>query len=89
MSNITKSLSERDANQVLQSIYNQVDASITTAGFLVGKVGNKIALTISTTTITNDTETYAFTENGTALYSLKIIYTDGNRTTLVSAERTA
>ena len=46
-------------------------------------------MTISTTTVPNDTETYAFSENGTPLYSLKVIYTDGSRATFMSAERVA
>lgn len=87
MSNTNKALSERDANQTLQSSYNDVDASLTTAGFLVGAVGRKVELTISTTSVANDTQTFAFSENGTALYSLKLIFTDSSYATLVSAER--
>lgn len=87
MANTVKPLSERDANQTLQAAFNDVDHSITTGGFLVGRVGHKITLTISTTTIANDTETYAFLDNGTALYSLKLIYVDGTRAVLLSAER--
>lgn len=82
-------MSERDANQTLQLAYNDVDATISTNGFLVGKVGNKVTLTISTTSSTGDTQTYAFSSNGTALYSLTLIFTDNTYATLVSAERTA
>ena len=89
MSNTGKPLSDRDANQTLQSAYNAVDASITTAGFLVGKVGHKVILTISTTTVANDTQTFAFTDSGTPLYSLKLIFTDSSYGTLISAERIA
>lgn len=85
----TKSLSDQDANQVLQGAFIEEDYTIMTTGFLTGKVGRKIVITISTTTISNDTETYAFSEDGTALYSLKLIYTDGTRETLMSAERIA
>ena len=87
MSNTTKGFSERDAGQTQQLSFNDVDASITTAGFLVGKVGRKVVLTISTTSVSNDTQTFAFSENGTALYSLKLIFTDSTYATLVSAER--
>ena len=87
MSITQKQLSDLDANQTLQSSYNDVNGTISTDGFLVGKVGRKIDLTISTTTVSNDTETYAFSESGTALYSLKLIYTDGTRTVMISAER--
>lgn len=89
MSDTTKQPSNLDGSQTLQKSYNDVNATISTDGFLVGKVGRKIVLSISTTTIANDTETYAFSESGIALYSLVIIYTDGNRTTMISAERTA
>jgi hypothetical protein len=87
MSNTTKRFSERDANQTLQSSYNDVDASLTTNGFLVGKVGRKIEPVISTTTVANDTITYYFSENGQQLYAYEIIYTDGTRSTMISAER--
>ncbi len=87
MSVIDKPVSNLDANQTLQTAYNDVDATISTNGFLVGKIGNKVTMTISTTTIANDTETYAFFDGVTALYSIKVIYTDGTRQTLVSAER--
>lgn len=89
MSNTSKTFSERDANQTLQAAFNDVDASLTSAGFLVGKVGRKVIMSISTTTVASDTQTYAFSENGTALYSLKLIFTDNTYATLISAERTA
>lgn len=89
MANTSKGLSERDANQTLQHAYNGVDASITTSGFLTGKVGHKVTLAISTTSAANDTQTYTFLDNGTTLYVLTLIYTDSTYATLVSAERTA
>ena len=88
MSNTQKTMSERDANQTLQLSFNDVDASLTSAGFLVGKVGRKVVLSFSTTSVANDTQTYAFSENGTALYSLKLIFTDSTYATMISAERT-
>lgn len=85
---INKLLSERDANQTLQSAYNDVDATISTNGFLVGKVGNKIILAVTTTTSPNDTYTYSFfTDLTTQLYQLQVIYTDSSQTQLVSATR--
>jgi hypothetical protein len=53
-------------------------------GFLTGKVGRKVELTLNGA---GDTETYTFSENGTVLYALEIIYTDSSREQLVSAER--
>lgn len=87
MSNTTKAPSDLDYSQTLQGAFNDVDATLSTNGFLVGKIGRKVIVTVSTTTTANDTETYAFSESGTALYSLKLIYTDGTRANLLSAER--
>ncbi len=87
MAVIDKPVSNLDANQTLQGAYNAVDATLSTNGFLVGKIGNKVTMAISTTTIANDTETYAFADGAIALYSIKVIYTDGTRDVLVSAER--
>lgn len=87
MSNTTKGMSERDANQTLQLSYNEVDASLAIAGFLTGKIGRKVVQTVSTTSVSNDTATFAFSESGTALYSIKIIYSDSTFATMLSAER--
>jgi hypothetical protein len=82
-----KPLSHLDYEQTMQSSYNDVNATLSVDGFLTGKVGRKVELAISTTTIVDDTETYSFSENGTALYALRIIYTDGTRALMISAER--
>lgn len=82
-----KPLSHLDYEQTLQSSYNDENATLSVDGFLTGKVGRKVELAISTTTLLNDTETYSFSENGTALYSIRIIYTDGSRALMISAER--
>lgn len=88
--NIDKIWSDVDANQALYQSYNQVDASLTTNGFLIGKVGNKITQTISTTTIANDTSTFNFyCDFTTLLYTYVLIFTDGTQSTLLSATRTA
>lgn len=89
MSNINKKLSERDGNQVLQSAFNDVDSTISINGPLTGKVGMKVTATITTTNVANDTVVYAYTDSGTALYSITVVYTDGTRETFLSAERTA
>lgn len=87
MANTSKTMSKLDEGQVVKSAFNEVDKSITTNGFLVGKVGHKVELAISTTNVANDTETYTFSDNGTTLYSLEIIYTTGTRDVMLSAER--
>lgn len=87
MAHTNKPLSDRDANQTLQSAYNDVDASITVNGFLVGKVGHKVTMEIQTTNTSDDTELYTFLNDGTQLYQLKVIYTSNTREVLLSAER--
>lgn len=89
MANTRKTLSNTDGQNTLRGSYNDVDMSLTTTGFLTGLVGRKVDVTISTTTIANDTETYAFSENAVPLYTIKLIYTTGTRDTLLSAERIA
>lgn len=87
---ITKNWSDVDANQALQQSFNQVDASLTTNGFLIGKVGNKITQTISTTTVSNDTSTFNFyCDLTTLLYTYVLVFTDGTQSVLISATRTA
>lgn len=91
MSNMTsKKLSERDADQVQQSIYNITDASITASGWITAQVGNKITQATSTTSVSGDTITISyFDKQTTLLYSIKLIFTDGTQTVLLSAERIA
>ena len=85
MSTTSKNLSYRDANQVLQLSFNDVDASVTTNGFLIAKVGRKVEIDVSGGSVA----IYTFKENGVTLYQYTLTYTDISRSTLVSAERTA
>jgi hypothetical protein len=87
--NTQKPMSLKDSGQVLKSALNDIDNSLSTSGFLTGKIGRKITQAITTTTITDDTEVFTFLETGTVLYALTIVYTDGTRTLMLSAERTA
>lgn len=87
MTKTSKRSTRKDGMQTLQMAYNDVDASLTTNGFLVGKVGHKVTLEIQTTTVTNDTELYSFFDNTELLYQIKLIYTDGTKSLLISAER--
>ncbi len=89
MANTTKRFSERDADQTLQASFNDIDSSITTNGFLTGKVGRKITQVVSQTTVPGDTATVSFLESGNLLYTLTIIYTDSSQSVMLSAERTA
>lgn len=88
MADTTKRFSELDANQTIRRAYNDVDASVTSADFLVGKVGRKKTYVISTTTVANDTVTITYAEGSSTLYVIRNIYTSGARTDLLSQERT-
>jgi hypothetical protein len=91
MTQTAKLMSDRDASQTQKFAYNDINASVTTDGFLAPMVGRKITQTISTTTVLNDTTTISFFEDSgsTLLYTYKIIYTDATQATWLSAERTA
>lgn len=80
-----KLMSDRDFQQTLKFVYNDIDASLTTNGFLISKVGRKVEIDVSGGNIA----IYTFSENGTILYEYTLTYTDATRTTLISAERTA
>jgi len=87
MPNTTKPASDLDSGQTLQNSFNDVNSTISTDGFLVGKVGRRFDLAISTTNVSNDTETYSFSESGTTLYVIQIVYTDGSRNTPLYGSR--
>jgi len=91
MSNRTpKPMSDQDGDQVLKYAFNDVDATISTNGFLVGEVGRQITLATSTTTNPGDTQTYTFADPiGVQLYQIQLIYTDNTYATLISATRIA
>ncbi len=85
MAHTTKQLSDRDADQTLQSAYNEVDASITTNGFLIGKVGHKIVRTIQSGTV----DDYSFYDGSVLLYTLRITYNNTNHDEMNQSERIA
>ncbi len=87
MAKTSKLFAELDANQTIRQAFNEVDASVTSAEFLVGKVGRKKTYVISTTSVANDTVTITYSEGATTLYVIKKIYTSGARTDLISEER--
>jgi hypothetical protein len=91
MSNRTpKPLSDQDADQTLKYAFNDVDATFSTNGFLVGEVGRQITQAITETTVPGDTSIYSFYDPiGTLLYQYTIVYTDSTQSTLISATRTA
>ncbi len=85
MSKTLKTLDQLDYEQVIQSVYNGADASLTTAGFVVGMVGRKVERVDVSATV----EDFKFYENASLLYTIRVTYTDSSKETLVSAERVA
>jgi hypothetical protein len=82
-------MSNSGFENVLRGAHVQEDQSIAVSSFLNSKVGHKVTQVISTTTVTNDTETHSFYDGSLLLMQLKVIYTDGGRSTYLSAERIA
>jgi hypothetical protein len=84
-----KTPSNLSGDNVLRDVHNSDDNSIITSSFVVGKVGRKIESAISATSVPDDTQTVTYSEDGTVLYVLRIIYTDGTRSEFSSVERIA
>ena len=82
-------MTERDHQQVQKHVYNEVNASLTVDGFLVGKVGHKVVRSLETTTVPNDTEVFDFYDGAELIYTIKTVYADDTLETLISVERTA
>lgn len=89
MAETTKQLSEYDQQQIFKKVFNPEGGTLAADGFLVGKVGRRVDRALSTTTLTDDTETFTFSEDGVTLFELQLVYTDGTRAELLSAERIA
>jgi hypothetical protein len=85
MSETSKQATNAGMGNVMSSIYNPEDKSITTAGFLVGKVGHKIQYN----SVTSSSERYDYYDGANLLYSILITYTDSTKSQLSSAERVA
>lgn len=77
----------RDGMQSIQLSHNDVDSSLQVSGFLTSKIGARITLAISTTSVADDTEIYTFFDGTDALYQIRLIYTSAGKTQLISAER--
>lgn len=88
MSQTSKPFSEYDQAQIFKKAYND-SGTISVDGFLTGAIGRKVVQAASTTTNPNDTITYTFSESGTTLFVIKVIYTDNTYETMISAERIA
>lgn len=82
-----KKLSSKNGDSALRSAYNTEDASITTNGFLAGKIGRKVEFSYMTTSVSNDTVVITMKEDENTIMVYKMIYTDGTRNDLISCER--
>jgi len=89
MANTSKTLSALDESSAIRQSHNTSLGTLAVDGFVASKIGHKVTSTLSTTTITNDTETFDYYDGATLICTIVTIYTDGNRTQLVSVERTA
>ncbi len=77
--------SDLSGENVLRGAYNDVDASITTNGFLVGKVGHKVVRNVVSSTV----DDYSFYDGTTLLYTLRITYNNAAHDEVNQAERIA
>lgn len=89
MSGTTKKASNLSAENVLRSAHVQETGTISINGFVSAKVGHRITLALTTTSVANDTELYTYFDLTTQIMQLRVVYTDGSRGTLLSVERTA
>jgi hypothetical protein len=86
----TKPGTRKDYGQVLQSAFNEQDSSLTIATFLTGKIGFKI---VRTDTDAEDLDgslagdDFSYYDGDTLLYTLRILYSDLEKTIFTSAER--
>lgn len=72
-----------NSGNVLAGAYNVSDKSITTAGFLVGKVGHRVVKT----DVDDVTEDYSYYDGLNLLYTIRVAYTDNTKANFASAER--
>lgn len=82
---ISKKLTDLDSAQVLESVYNDSDATLSVSGFITNKLGNKII--ISALDSLNDKLDYR--ADGNIIYSLKVTYNNGTHDSVTAVERIA
>lgn len=81
---LQKPMTANTQDTAIRHAYNDVDKTISTNGFLVGKIGARVDAATA-----GDTTVFTFSDNGVFLYEITVVYTDASQTTLLSAERTA
>lgn len=88
----TKNIDVNDASQVLGNAFNPVDNSLTTGSFLVGVVGRQVVRTDTSAPNLGSGvagDDFAYYEGALALYTIRILYSDLAKNTLLSATRVA
>jgi len=93
MSQTFKQTTDYDHTQVLRKIYGEAGA-ISVEGWVFGLVGRRISVSITTTTIANDTEVYSYSELNDEnvrvdILQVRNVYTDGTRNLMLYSERIA
>jgi hypothetical protein len=85
-------LSDHDATQILQKVYNPAEGTLAVGSFVNKTLGNNIQVAYPNAT----TETYSFYEGTTPnfvgptlLFTLTVVYTDSTKANLLSVTRTA
>lgn len=82
-----KVMTQKDADQAIRHSFIDDNGTLSVDGFLSGKVGRRVDLAISTTTVSGDTATFSFSENGNPILAIQIVYTDGTQTQMLYAVR--
>jgi hypothetical protein len=85
----SKKASNLSSENIMRSAHVDETATLSINGYVSGKIGRKIALALATTNVADDTEVYTYSEDGTQIMVLTIIYSDATRSTMLSVERTA
>lgn len=85
MADSKKPLSEYDASQVLQKAFSNEGTTLGVDGFVSGLIGRMITRNIINAT----TDDFVYSENSTNLMTIRVIYTDGAHSDIVSVQRTA
>lgn len=82
-----KLMSPKDADQATRVAFIDDNGTISVDGFLAGKVGRRVDVAVSTTTVAGDTATFSFSESGNPILALQLVYTDGTQAQLLYAVR--
>lgn len=85
MANTSKPDSHGNADNVMRSIFNPENKSITTDSFIVGKVGHKIERTSPDSV----TDNWSYYDGSNLLYTIQVVYTTSAKEVISSVERIA